>query len=59
MAPVSTWSHSAPAQAVFDDIEKQLTLSDETLVTIASAFLDEFKAGLGSYGHPMAMMCVP
>ncbi|KAJ7499288.1 hypothetical protein FB451DRAFT_1428708 [Mycena latifolia] len=44
------------AQRIFDDIHRQFQLSPETLIELTGAFLDEFKVGLGSYNHPMAMI---
>jgi hypothetical protein len=46
------------AQKIFDGIHSQFQLSPEMLVELTGAFLDEFKVGLGSYNHPMAMMYV-
>lgn len=44
------------AQAVFDLLQQQFSLSDDVLVDLTQAFLAEFKLGLGSYNHAMAMM---
>ncbi|KAG5220787.1 glucokinase [Salix suchowensis] len=49
---------SHDAQRVFDDIDRHFQLSKETLVELTQAFIDEYRLGLGSYGKPMAMMCV-
>jgi len=46
------------SQAVFDLLEHQFTLNQDTLVGLTETFLKEFKVGLGNYGQPMAMMCV-
>ncbi|KAK7060171.1 hypothetical protein VNI00_000935 [Paramarasmius palmivorus] len=43
-------------QNVFDSIDYQLTLEPSTLTELVKAFLNEFKVGLGSYNHPMAMI---
>lgn len=58
MAPIST-PQSTNTQDVVDQIERQFTLSPESLVDLTKAFLNEFELGLGSYGQPMAMMYVP
>lgn len=55
MAPISTPQYSN-TQGVVDQIERQFTLSPETLIDLTKAFLNEFELGLGSYGQPMAMM---
>jgi hexokinase len=50
-------AHNAhDAQRIFDEIESQFRLSTECLVELTKAFLDEVRAGLAEYGHPMAMM---
>jgi hypothetical protein len=45
-----------PPAAILEDIEAQFTLDDEQLLAIVRQFLDDFAAGLGDYGHSMAMM---
>ncbi|KIY45936.1 hypothetical protein FISHEDRAFT_66712 [Fistulina hepatica ATCC 64428] len=45
-----------PCQSIFDDLTVQFTLDDEILVSIATQFLVEFKAGLEKYNQPMAMI---
>jgi hypothetical protein len=57
MAPIST--PQSNTQGVVDQIERQFTLSPETLVDLTKAFLNEFELGLGSYGQAMAMMYAP
>lgn len=55
----STYAHLyRDAQGVLDDIDCQFRLEADTLTDIVKVFLDEFRAGLSNYGHPMAMMCV-
>lgn len=44
------------AQRIFDDIDQQFQLDPDSLVELTKAFLAEFRVGLGSYNHPMAMM---
>ncbi|KAF6762898.1 hexokinase [Ephemerocybe angulata] len=46
----------ADAQSVLDNIERQFTISDDTLVEIAKGFLVEFEEGLNNYGKDMAMI---
>ncbi|THV05345.1 hexokinase [Dendrothele bispora CBS 962.96] len=55
MASVSSYYYKDP-QKVLDDIDYQLTLDPKTLVELVKAFLDEFRTGLSSYNHPMAMI---
>ena len=55
---VTSAHDTGDAQRIFDDIEGQFHLTPESLVDLTQAFLDEVRRGLGSYGHPMAMMCV-
>ncbi|ESK93616.1 putative glucokinase [Moniliophthora roreri MCA 2997] len=43
-------------QDVFDKIDYQVALEPSTLTGLVKAFLDEFRVGLGSYNHPMAMI---
>ncbi|KAK0206198.1 hypothetical protein DFS33DRAFT_565432 [Desarmillaria ectypa] len=43
-------------QAVLDDINYQFQLEPSTLISLAKAFLEEFRLGLSNYGHPMAMI---
>jgi len=45
-------------QAVFDLLDRQFSLDENVLVQLTKAFLEEFKTGLGSYNHAMAMMWV-
>jgi len=56
MASISSF-HYQSAQEVFDLIESQFTLQQEPLVELTKTFLNEFKTGLTSYNHAMAMMC--
>jgi len=58
MAPISTPQYTN-TQDIVDQIERQFTLSPETLVDLTKAFLNEFELGLGSYGQAMAMMYAP
>jgi hexokinase len=44
------------AQEVFDLIDHQFSISNDVLVELTKAFLDEFKTGLSTYNQPMAMM---
>jgi len=55
MATLSIFQYEHP-QAVFDLLERQISLKEDSLVSLTHAFLDEFKLGLSSYNHPMAMM---
>ncbi|KAF8204848.1 hexokinase [Pholiota molesta] len=52
---MSALQYDSP-QAVFDLIDRQLTLDDSALVELTKAFLAEFKLGLEKYGQPMAMI---
>ncbi|KAF8911877.1 hypothetical protein CPB85DRAFT_1455140 [Mucidula mucida] len=53
----STYAHLyRDAQGVLDDIDCQFRLEADTLTDIVKVFLDEFRAGLSNYGHPMAMI---
>lgn len=52
MAPIAR----PTPQAILEDIESQFYLGEDGLVTITKQFLADFSAGLGEYGHPMAMM---
>lgn len=45
-------------QTVFDLLDRQFRLDENVLVELTKTFLKEFKTGLGSYNHPMAMMWV-
>ncbi|KAJ7755666.1 hypothetical protein DFH07DRAFT_1027993 [Mycena maculata] len=57
MASISAHFAKGPdAQFIFDDIHRQFQLSPKTLIELTGAFLAEFKVGLGSYNHPMAMI---
>jgi hypothetical protein len=55
MAPLK---RQAP-QRVLEDLADEFTLDDAQLLEITQQFLDDFRKGLGDYGHPMAMMYVP
>jgi hexokinase len=44
------------AQEVFDLIDHQFSISNDVLVELTKAFLDEFKTGLSTYNQPMAMI---
>ncbi|PPQ66277.1 hypothetical protein CVT26_010961 [Gymnopilus dilepis] len=55
MASLPVTQYEGP-QAVFDLIQRQFTLDQDSLVEITKAFLREFKVGLENYGHPMAMI---
>ncbi|KAF8803727.1 hexokinase [Phlegmacium glaucopus] len=55
MASISSF-HYQSAQEVFDLIESQFTLQHEPLVELTKTFLNEFKIGLTSYNHAMAMI---
>lgn len=57
MSPISALTYDNE-QHIFDQIDRQFQLSQETLVELSKAFLREFSAGLGEYNHPMAMMYV-
>lgn len=57
MPPVAVYQHE-DTQGVLDSIDRQLTLSDEQLSTIAKGFIQEMEEGLNNYGKPMAMMFV-
>ncbi|KAF9008852.1 hypothetical protein BDQ17DRAFT_1388567 [Cyathus striatus] len=48
--------HHHDQQSVFDLIDHQFQLPRDVLVDLTKAFLDEFKLGLESYGHDMAMI---
>ncbi|KAH9950056.1 hexokinase [Amylocystis lapponica] len=58
MAPISALygSSSDTARKVFDDIEDQFRLDQDALIKITQQFLEDFRLGLGEYGHPMAMI---
>lgn len=43
-------------EMIFNDIEAQFNLDDESLLTITRKFLEDFNAGLSEYGKPMAMI---
>ena len=43
-------------QAILEGIESQFYLEEDGLLVITKQFLHDFTAGLGEYGHPMAMM---
>ena len=60
MAPATAVSGSskAPYPQLLDNIEAQFQLDDDALHTITKQFLEDFRVGLGEYGHAMAMMCV-
>ena len=51
--------HDDAAQRIFDGIQTQFALSDETLLRITEQFLEDFRIGLSNYGQAMAMMYVP
>ncbi|KAF8974696.1 hexokinase [Flammula alnicola] len=55
MASTSSFQYESP-QAVFDLLDSQFSLDDNVLVELTKTFLEEFKTGLGSYNHPMAMI---
>ncbi|KAF9036055.1 hypothetical protein BDZ89DRAFT_983133 [Hymenopellis radicata] len=55
MASTSAHFYRDP-QTVLDDINYQFRLETDTLTDIVKVFLDEFRAGLTNYGHPMAMI---
>lgn len=57
MASTSSHFYRDP-QTVLDDLGYQFQLDPETLTDIVKVFLEEYRAGLSNYGHPMAMMCV-
>lgn len=57
MAPISALTYDN-TQRIFDEIDRHFQLSQETLVELSKAFLQEFSVGLGDYNHPMAMMYV-
>ncbi|RDB20456.1 Glucokinase [Hypsizygus marmoreus] len=44
------------SQRVFDDIDRHFQLGPEFLVELTKTFLEEFRLGLSSYNHPMAMI---
>ena len=44
------------AQEVYEHIDARFQLTNEQLVELTKTFLHEFKLGLESYGHDMAMM---
>ncbi|KAJ6627457.1 hypothetical protein B0H10DRAFT_2210381 [Mycena sp. CBHHK59/15] len=57
MASISAHFAKGPdVQSILDDIHRQFQLGPETLIELTGAFLDEFKVGLSSYNHPMAMI---
>ncbi|TFY59827.1 hypothetical protein EVJ58_g5534 [Rhodofomes roseus] len=41
---------------ILDDIEDQFRLEEDALIEITKQFLEDFRAGLGEYNHPMAMI---
>ncbi|KAJ7590710.1 hypothetical protein C8J56DRAFT_1003388 [Mycena floridula] len=53
---VSTSSFFSSPQSVLDSIDQQFRIAPATLVELTKTFLAEFNVGLGSYGHPMAMI---
>jgi hypothetical protein len=55
MAPLSAvqYEHS---QTVFDVLEQQISLKEDSLVSLTKAFLEEFNLGLSNYNQAMAMM---
>lgn len=55
MPPTSALIFDSTDQLI-QDIEKQFHLDVDALVSLTKAFLDEVAEGLGTYGHPMAMM---
>ncbi|KAJ3506221.1 hypothetical protein NLJ89_g6991 [Agrocybe chaxingu] len=55
MPSLSTFQYES-AQAVFDLLERQFSLTDDFLIELTKAFLEEFKVGLSSYNHAMAMI---
>ncbi|KAJ2916479.1 hypothetical protein MD484_g3907, partial [Candolleomyces efflorescens] len=54
--PAISAHQSDDAQSVLDTIGRQLTITDEQLVEITKAFVDEFQLGLNNYGKDMAMI---
>ena len=50
--------HDDNQQHVFDDIDRHFLLSQEVLIELATAFVEEMGLGLGKYNHPMAMVYV-
>ncbi|KAH6915274.1 hexokinase [Coprinopsis sp. MPI-PUGE-AT-0042] len=55
MPPISVYHHE-DTQGILDSIDRQLTISDEQLSTIAKGFVQEMEEGLNAYGKPMAMI---
>ncbi|KIM45917.1 hypothetical protein M413DRAFT_7969 [Hebeloma cylindrosporum] len=55
MASLPSLQYENP-QVVFDLLDRQFSLDENVLVELTKTFLEEFKTGLGSYNHPMAMM---
>lgn len=55
MATLSNFQHENP-QAVFDLLERHLSLKGDSLVSLTQKFLDEFKTGLANYSQPMGMI---
>jgi hypothetical protein len=55
MASTAVFSHHSP-QEIYEHINTQFQLSNAQLLDLAKTFLHEFKLGLESYGHDMAMM---
>lgn len=44
------------SEVALANIERQFTLTEESLLEITKAFLEEVATGLKEYNHPMAMM---
>lgn len=57
--PPTTALFSDSAEDIVGAIEKQFDLDADALTGMTKAFLEEVGEGLGKYGHPLAMMCVP
>jgi hexokinase len=55
MASISALSSSDP-QHIIEQINAQFQLDNEMMISITTAFLDEYARGLSAYGHPMAMI---
>jgi len=55
MAPLSAFQYEH-SQTVFDLLEQQISLKEDSLVSLTKAFLEEFNLGLSNYNQPMAMM---
>lgn len=55
MASLSAFQYEH-SQTVFDVLERQISLKEDTLVSLTKAFLEEFDLGLSNYNQAMAMM---